>query len=151
MWEVEDNFRIRLGGNTYINTRTLVAFRGEPLFNLRRHDKTGYLGIDFEIYDAQGQRIATVRRNEIYYGDKDRYQIDGSLNRYRFSERESGLLICDIKKRENAHPAELDVSVHLYTPSGFLFDATPAQTNLPGANVLRNNVISNCDVGIAIN
>jgi hypothetical protein len=149
MWEVETNFRVRLGGNTYINTPTLVAFRKEPLFSLRRHDETGYLGIDFEIYDAQGQKIATVRRNEIYYGDKERYQIDGSLNRYVFSERESGLVVCDIKKRQDAHPAELDVSVHLYTPSGFLFDATPEQTNLGGIQ-LRDNVFQGMGVAISV-
>jgi hypothetical protein len=149
VWEIEDKFRVRLGGNTYINCKTLVAVQGESLFSLRRHDD-GYLGIDFDIYDDSGNRIATVRRNEIYCSEKDRYQIDGSLNQYKLTDTKTGEVICDIKKREDAHPAELEVSVRLYTPSGFLFDATPEQTNLLRGTVLRNNTISGAGTGISI-
>src|SRR5258706_2803009 len=132
MWEVETRFTVRLGGNTYINTPVLVAYKGESLFTVKRHDETGYLGIYFEIYDVNGKHIASVKRNEIYSGDKDKYTIEGSINRYIFRERESGRVLCDIRRREDAHPAELDVSVQLYTPSGFLFEANPDQTNLGG-------------------
>jgi hypothetical protein len=149
MWEVEDRFRVRLGGNNYINCRNLITFRGEPLFTLRRHDD-GYLGIDFEIYDQNGTRVATIRRNEVYFGDSEAYQIEGSMNRYILTERASGRMICDIKKREEAHPAELDVSVHLYTPSGFLFDATPEETNLGGMVIMRDCTHADCGTGIAI-
>lgn len=133
MWQVEDRFRVRLGGNTYINCTNLVTVGGETLFTLRRHDD-GYLRIDFDIYNAEGYKIASVKRNEIYYAgkDKDRYRIDGSMNRYLLTDQSTGRVICDIRKREDARPAELDVSVHLYTGSGFLFDATPDQTNLGG-------------------
>lgn len=150
MFQIEKHFVVRLGGNFYINVPTLVAFKGEPLFTVRRHDENDYLGIYFEIYDSKGKHIASVKRNEIYYGDKSAYQIDGSMNRYIFSERESGRVICDIKKREAAHPAELDVSVHLHTSSGFLFDATPDQTNLPGLNTYSGNVIEGMAIGINI-
>jgi hypothetical protein len=149
MWQVESNFRIKLGSNFYVDTPTLVAFKGEPLFVLKRAED-GYLGIFFEIHDPTGTHIASVKRNKIYYGDKAKYQIDGSMSRYVFSEKASGKVICDIKRHEEAHPAELDVSVHLYTPSGFLFDATPEQTNLPGQNVVRGCTFSKCAVGIAI-
>jgi len=151
MWKVEERFKVRLGGNDYVNVPILVAFKGQSLFTLKRHEENDYLGIYFDIYDKQGKHIAAVRRNEIYFGDKDKYQIEGSHNRYVFFERESGRTICDIKKREEAHPAELDVSVSLYTPTGFLFDATPEETNLQGGIILRNSLIADCGVGIAIN
>jgi hypothetical protein len=149
MFQVEDRFKLRLGGNTYINCKTLVEYKGESLFTLKRHDENDYLGIYFDIYNANGERIAAVKRNEIYYGDKEAFEIDGSLNRYVFTEKATGQVICDIRKREDAHPAELDVSVHLYTPSGFLFDATPEQTNL-GGMVLRGNTVSDCGTGIVV-
>ncbi len=151
MWEVAERFTVKLGGSTYINCKTLVTFRGEPLFNLRRHDD-GYLGIDFDIYNTEGRKIATVRRNEIYYDgkDKDRFHIDGSENRYVLTDTKTGRTICDIRKRQAAEPAELDVSVHLYTPSGFLFDATPDRTNLPGGNAFINCTFADCGTGIAI-
>ncbi|MBI4459765.1 MAG: hypothetical protein HY648_06880 [Acidobacteria bacterium] len=150
MWLVENNFKVRLGGNTYINIANLVTFQGTPLFTLKRHDDNGYLGIYFEIFDSNGKHIASVKRNEIYYGDKSAYKIDGSPTRYVFSEVASGRTICDIKRYEDARPAELDVSVHLHTPSGLLFDATPDQTNLPGHNVIRNCTFANGAVGITI-
>ncbi len=50
-----------------------------------------------------------------------------------------------------ANNVELEVSVHLYTPDGFLFDATPEQTNLPGGNVISGGVMKNCENGIVIN
>jgi hypothetical protein len=149
MWEVEDRFHVRIGGNTYINCDAIVAYKGQSLFTLRRHDDNGYLGIYFEIYDAKGKHIASVKRNEIYYPDKDAYKIDGSEDRYVFSEVATGRVLCDIRKRKDAHPAELDVSVELYTPSGFLFNATPDQTNVGGI-VLRGSTFSDCGVGIAI-
>lgn len=150
MWEVEDRFVVRLGSNTYINCGSLVSFRGAPLFTLKRHDD-GYLGIYFDIYNPEGHKIATVKRNEIYYGgkDKDRYRIDASLNRITFTDTKTDTVICDIKKREDARPAELDVSVRLYTPTGFLFDATPDQTNLGGTSI-RNSSFTDCGIGIAI-
>jgi hypothetical protein len=148
MWQVEDHYHVKIGSNTYIDNKILIAFRGVSLFNLRRHDD-GYLGIDFDIYDQAGKRLATVRRNEIYFGDKDAYQIDGSANRYVLTEKATGRIICDIRRREDAQPAELELSVHLYTPSGFLFDATPEQTNL-GGMVMRNCVFEGNNIGIAI-
>ena len=127
-----------------------MAFKGESLFTLKRHDDTRYLGIYFDIYDAQGQKIAGVKRNEVYFGDKTTYQIDGTSTRYVFSERSSGKIIYDIKRYEAAHPAELDVSVSLYTPTGFLFEANPDFTNLPGGAALMGNVFGGTPVGISV-
>jgi hypothetical protein len=149
MWEVEERFIVRLGGNTFINVARLIDFRGQSLFTLKRHDDNGYLGIYFEIYDPSGKHVASVKRNEIYSGDKAAYKIRSSTTQYQFVERRSGIVICTIKRYEDAHPAELDVSVRLYTPSGFLFDATPEGTNLPGY-FISGNTIADCAVGIAI-
>jgi hypothetical protein len=57
MWLKEREFKIRLGGNTYINVATLIAFRGEPLFTVRRQEESGQVGIDCEVYDASGRRL----------------------------------------------------------------------------------------------
>lgn len=149
MWEVEDRFKVRLGGNTYINVESLVDYKGESLFTLKRHDDNGYLGIYFNIYDASGNRVASVRRNEIYADDKDAYELTTSMTRYTLTERASGRVICDIKRYEEAHPAELDVSVHMYTPSGFLFEAGPNQTNLGGITFAGNTTIGG-RVGIEV-
>jgi hypothetical protein len=148
MWEVAEHFSVRLGGNTYIDCKNLIVVRGQTLFTLKRHEN-GYLGIYFDIYDKNGNRVAAVKRNEIYLGNKQDYTIEGTANRYVVTHRATGRVICDIRKREDAEPAELDISVQLYTPAGFLLDATPEQTNLPGFTV-RDCVMRECGTGIEI-
>ncbi len=149
MWQVENNFRVRLGGNTYVNVENLVEYDGVPLFSLRRHEN-GYLGIDFNIFDATGKKVASVKRNEIYPGERQTYELQGDADRYALLNKETGRVICEIKKRSAAVPAELDVTVQLYTPDGFLFAATPEATNLPNVTV-KNNVFENVPIGISIN
>ena len=149
MWEIEDKFKVRIGGNTYIDTPNIIVYKGQSLFALKRHSENGYLGIYFEIYDANGKHVASVKRNEIYFGDKNAYTIEGSMDRYILTERSSGRVVCDIKRRTAAHPAELDVSAQLYTPNGFLFNATPEKTNLGGI-VMSGNTIIGCGAGIVI-
>lgn len=149
MWQVEERFHVRLGGNTYINTPNLVVYKETPLFVIKRSDSDGLLGIDFDIFDAQGKRVATIRRGMIVQGDKNNYELYEGANRFTVTEKASGRMLCEIKKRREASPAELDVWVKLYTPDGFLFDASPNETNLGGIK-LRGNTFEDCEVGIRI-
>jgi len=149
MWEIEDKFRVIIGGNTYINTPNIVVYKGQPLFVLKRRESDGQLGIDFDIFDKGGNRIATARGNRIVQGNEDDYEIVREANRYTVTERAGGRVICDIRRRSEAKHSELEVSVTLYTSDGFLFDATPEQTNLRGFT-LRGNVFENLGAGIAI-
>ena len=55
MWNVETKFAVRLGGNTYINTPSLIVFQGEPLFRLRRSDEDGMLG---NVNNARGKEFS---------------------------------------------------------------------------------------------
>ncbi len=73
MWTVEDHFKVIIGGNTYIDVPNLVVYKGQTLFTLKRHDENGELGIYFELYDAEGKHVASVKRNQIYTtrGQKD--------------------------------------------------------------------------------
>lgn len=150
MWTIEDKFKVKLGGNYYIDTPNLIEYKGEPLFELKRADNTGLLGISFNIYNEAGSKIAAVKEGRIYQGDKDAYSVEIGADRYTLTDRGTDRVICDIKKRAMAHPAELDVSVTLYTKDGFLIEATPEQTNLGGI-VMRGNTMSGCRVGIGIN
>ena len=75
MWHLEDNFRVIIGGNTYINVPNIIVYQEKPLFTLKRREKDGQLGIDFDIFDKNGARIATIRRNRIVQGNEDDYQM----------------------------------------------------------------------------
>ena len=65
MWLVEKNFKVKIGGNTYINVGTLITYKGKSLFTVKRHDDNGYLGIYFDIYNQNKEHVASIKRNEI--------------------------------------------------------------------------------------
>jgi hypothetical protein len=150
MWTVENHFKVRLGGNTYIDVGNLVVYKGQTLFTLKRHEDNGQLGIYFELYDSKGNHVASVKRNQIYQPvqQKELYSISGSAEEYSLREVATGEVVCKIRKRPTT-PVELEVSVRLYTPDGFLFNATPASTNLGGI-VLVGNTFVGGSIGINI-
>ena len=149
MWHVEDSFRVIIGGNTYINVTNLVVYKGTSLFTLKRRESDGQLGIDFDVFDRHGARVATVRANRIVQGNEEDYEIVREPDRYAVIEKATANVICEIRRRSQAPRSELEVSVELYTPEGFLFKATPDETNIKGVT-LRGNVFENLNAGIVI-
>jgi hypothetical protein len=137
-----------LGGNTYINTPNLVVYKDEPLFRIRRSEEDGMLGIDFDVFDSSGSRVATFRKGVVVQGDEQHYEIESSHSEYTVKEKSSGRLIANVKRR-GVEGAELEASVHLYTHDGFLFDATPTETNLGGMKI-TGSTIKDCGAGIVI-
>lgn len=148
MWKVEKEFAIRLGGNTYIDTPDLIVYQGKSVFRVRRNEEDGVLGIDFDVFDSKGQRIATFKKGIVAQGDEANYKIDTGPDTYSVTERSSGRLIARVQRR-NVQGAELDVQVHMYLPNGFLLDAGPLATNLGGIT-MSGCVMRNCGAGIAI-
>lgn len=148
MWKVEDRFSVKLGGNTYINTPNLVVYKGQSLFRIYRSESDGILGIDFDVFDSTGTKVATFRKGIVVQGDSNNYTIESGHEEYRVTEKATGRLIASVKRR-GAEGAEMEVTVHLYTPDGFLFDATPTHTNVAGM-MMTGCVIESCGSGIAI-
>lgn len=147
MWQIETKFSVRLGGNTYVDTPNLVTFRGNPIFRIRRGDD-GMLGIDFEVFDAGGKRVATFAKGVVVSGDEANYQITTGHEAYSVTDRATGQVIASVRRR-GVDGAELDVNVRMHMPNGFLLDATPDGTNLGGI-AMRGNVFRNCATAIAI-
>ena len=149
MWKVEERFSVKLGGNSYINTPNLVVYKGEALFRIYRSENEGILGIDFDVFDSTGKRVATFRKGIVVQGDSNNYTIKSGHEEYTVEEKTTGRLIASVKRRGAQEGAEMEVSVHLHTPDGFLFDATPTQTNIQGT-VITGCVIDSCGAGIVI-
>ncbi|MEZ4970468.1 MAG: hypothetical protein R2814_12585 [Flavobacteriaceae bacterium] len=150
MWYKEDNFKVKIGGNYYIDTPNIIVYKGESLFSIVRAESTELLGINFVIHNNSGSKIATVKQGRIYEGDKDLYTVHIAQDSYTLIEKESGRTICDIKKRKLAEQSELEVTVNMYTKDGFLIEATPTGTNI-GTSTIQGSTFKNCGAGIAIN
>ena len=148
-WIVEETFKVKIGGNTYINTPNIIVYGEEPLFKIYRSTSDGLLGIDFDIYKENGEKVATIRKGMIVDGNENEFSILKEVDHYTITEKSSGRIICDIKKREVAGDVELEVNVQMYTKRGFLFIAAPTGTNI-GSTSITGNIFSNCQYGIYI-
>ena len=149
MWTIENDFKVMIGGNTYIKTPTIISYKGQSVFSLKRRDSDGQLGIDFDIYDKQKEKVATIRNGNVVDGDADKYEISKNADHYSVKEKESGRVVCDIKKKAQAQPVELNVSAQLYMPDGNLINASPTGTNIGGI-VMKGNTFESCPTAIAI-
>ncbi len=150
MWYKENNFKVKIGGNYYINTPKIIVYKGESLFSIVRAERTDLIGINFIIYNRQGKKIAIIKQGRIYEGDRELFNVNIGQDRYTLIEIESGRVICDIKKRKLANQSELEVTVNLFTKDGFLIEATPTRTNI-GTNSMQGCTFQDCSIGIKIN
>lgn len=150
MWLKSNNFAVRIGGNTFINCPVLVQYKNMPLFTLTRKDD-GYLAIDFEVYAPFGQKVATVKRNNIYVskGARDRYVFEGDADRVVLVEKETGNIIAEVRKRAAAEPEELAVTLRTYLPNGLPIEFGPDRTNLGGTQI-SDCTLDGCAVGMQI-
>ncbi len=149
MWEVENQFIVKIGSNTYINVPEIIVYDDKPLFKIVRAKNTNLLGVDFDIYDKKGVKVATIRRGMIVQGDENNYIIRKDYDHFTIKEKSSGRMICEIKKRNKAGNAELELNVQMYTKDGFLLKATPQGTNVKNLYI-TNSTIKNCLRGLEI-
>ncbi|HWR13212.1 MAG TPA: hypothetical protein VN577_00175 [Terriglobales bacterium] len=147
MWLKEKQFTIRLGGNTFIDTPTIIAYQNRPLINVFRQED-GYLAVDLDIHDSTGQRIASVRKNNLYGQDKDLYEVKGTADSFTLTDKDSGITILDIRKRLEAE-AEIDISLRTYLPNGELLDLGPKGSNIR-SNLFSGNIFKACKIGMNI-
>ena len=151
MWTTPENFRAKLGGNYYIDTPNMIVAHGDNLFRLKRREEDGLLAVDFDIYDATGSKVATVRNGNIVDHDGAGYTAAKDHHRYTLTEDATGRVIFDIKKAAKAEDgSEIEVSVDLFTKKGFHLIAGPEETNLPDGMTIRGCTIQGCGVGLAV-
>ena len=128
--KVRKDFVVRIGGNEYTATPNLLACKGEPLLTVDRAQDSGDLDVKLEIFDQHGKRRAVVRNDRIVRGSKKTYDVRMTENSYSVFDRKNERTVCKIRRRANARDMDLDVSLLLHTPEGFLVHANPDQTNI---------------------
>jgi len=147
MWEIEKNFKAKIGGNYFINCESLISYDGKPLFTVKRREPDGRLGIDFDVYDKNSQKVATIRHGNVVHGNVGVYEIRHGADCHKVMEKATGRIIVQIDK--NQPDADIAVSVNMYLPNGFLLKATPDSINI-GSSEMVGNTIADYKSGIAI-
>lgn len=150
-WMVPEHFKVIIGGNTYIDCPVIIDYKRQSLFELRRSDTDGYLGINFDLCGSDGKHVGTVRNAVFVPPVPEGYSVGPGADHYILTEDATGRVICDIRLRQEAQgDAEIEVAAEMYMPDGFLLKFTPKQTNL-GGSILRGNIFRNCGAAIKIN
>lgn len=149
MWMREREFTVKLGGTIFVNVENIVAFQNEPLFTVYRSEADGSIGINFEVYDANSNHLASVRQNRIYRHREQAANlvIGGDADTYTLTNANGAELVRII--RGPAAQTELDVFLRTYLPNGVLFEATPNGSSI--ANLFMEGVtLENASTGVNI-
>lgn len=127
--KIQKHFVVRLGGNDYADTPNLIVCKGEPILKVTS-DENNELKVEIDIFDAQGHRRARVRDTTLVEGDPEAVDIRSTESNYLIRDRSNDRVVCEIRRRAGQQKMDLDVSVLMHTPDGFLIHANPAQSNI---------------------
>ena len=149
-WKVPEHFKVIIGGNTYIDCPTIIDYKGERVFELRRSDADGYLGINFDVYAANRSKVATVRNGQFVGPRPEGFKIEASHDHYSLLEEATGRSVCELKLREKAPgDAEIEAAAMMYMPDGVVLRFTPTETNLPGV-AIKGCTFQACQAAIKV-
>jgi hypothetical protein len=149
-WKIPEHFKVRIAGNTYSDCPTIIDYKGQRLFELRRSDMDGCLGINVDLYARNGSKLATVQNGQFVGLQPIRYSVEDSPGHYKLVEGATGKRVCEITLRTTSpDEAELDVSAHLHLPDGRLIQFDEKQTTL-GGTVMTGNTCTDCGAAIRI-
>jgi len=100
------------------------------VLTVQRATRSGDLKVSIDIYDEQGQQEAAVRETGLVRGDPESFSVSVTENQFEVIDCRRSRVVCTIRRRANARDTDIDVSLLLHTPDGFLVHANPDQTNL---------------------
>jgi hypothetical protein len=128
MFKIPGKITIKIGGNYYIDTPEIILAHGESIFQIEQR-ASGLLSIDFDVYDKDGKKLATVRNSRVVQSDLERYEIGSAKDHFWAKDKVTGKVLCEIKIRSKAAKGcEIEVSVDLFTKKGIHIEATPEKT-----------------------
>lgn len=129
-WRSANGYIARFGSFGFENVPNLLVYDDEPWISLVRSVTTGYLGIDAKVYDPFGKYLAGVKHNNIYpvEGREQECNNNGSsADRFVLNLTSFNVPLIDIRIREEAVPAEIEVSAYVFLPNGMWLNFSPNQ------------------------
>jgi hypothetical protein len=153
MWKIAKRFKVRFGSFVFENVPQILVYENTPIITLVRDDNTGYLGIDGEVRDPFGERIAVVKHNQVYpvRGHEKDYTETRTADHFTVLPNNFNAPVLDIRIRQAAKPLELDVSAYVFLPNGFWMNASPDQIMTSSKFIFSSGfTVKDADRGIVI-
>jgi hypothetical protein len=104
MWEVAKKYVAMIAGDYFVDCDALIVYRGEPLVTVKRRTTDNMIGVDMEVFAADGTHAASIRNGKVNYLNPKRglndYLIEGRKGIFRVTERETNLILCETRRVE---------------------------------------------------
>jgi hypothetical protein len=127
------NYIARIGGIIYKNVEDPIIFNGASLLGLTRNTSDGELGVNLDLKDESGNKIAAITDGNVSEIDSEKYTIIEGQDRFAVVEKASGRTWADIRRRISDEIYELDVSC-LFIRAGFPVILHPNRTKIGKVN-----------------
>jgi len=88
---------VRLGSNVIVNCDAALVIEGEEVFRLRERSRDGHLVVDFDVYAADGTRIAKVAKNYVAYAAPG-YEYRNHRGSSEIVEAASGQVVAQVEE-----------------------------------------------------
>ncbi len=128
---------INIGSNIIRNASGVLRVYGTDQIHLEIGEHDQQLLLTMDVYDAQGNHAAKLRRNAWAFNNADRYQVTTQPSSLTLSDRTTGEVLVAAQVVDRGR---VEVSQgHFYTPGGHhLIEITPSFLRVAGVTMTRN-------------
>jgi hypothetical protein len=171
MWYIEKDFVVKLGGTLFLHCQSLVDYKGDCLFTLRKNRGDKFLEIDLTVYNKHRHRQAVFVSGAVTEGAEYDFRIINEpafycihdLNRRADLLRLKRVDIPEDRVSSDDNPIEtrlwrnlprsvdtqIEVDLDIYAPDGERLIATPDSTNCPGSTFM-GVIMEDAGTGVAV-
>lgn len=138
---------LNIGSNIIRNTSGVLNVSGKEQIFLEIGKENRQLLLTMDIYDANGQHIAKLRRNAWAFNNNDRFSITTDPSSLKLIENETNDVVVEANVIGTGQIQVLNG--RFYTHRGDLLEITPEFWRLGGIT-MSGNVIDSCGGAVAL-
>lgn len=132
---------LKIGGATFINCKSVVAFGEQSVVSLRQNADGSFL-LNAEVYNEGGQLVASVYDN---LTTSKGVIITQNSHEILLTDKYTGRKICQFATVKSADGKRTEVAgtLNLYLPNGRFLQCTPEASNQAVLETMRGTTVSN--------
>lgn len=142
---------MNLGSNIITNVPGVMLVETDKgrqeLMSLEVGDRSQQVLLTIDVYDADGNHVAKLRRNAWVFNEKERFEVTTSPASLRLTEKDSGRVVVEANVLDRNRVQVLHGDLH--TPSGDRIEIRPDRVVF-GTNTLSDNTVEGRGQGTAI-
>jgi hypothetical protein len=124
---------LNIGSDIIRNSSGILSVEGQDQIYLEIGERDDQLLLTMDVYDAEGNHIAKLRRNAWAFNNRDRFDITTIPSSLRLTDTDSGDLVVEANV---TGPSRIEVlNGRFYTNRGHLLEITPDYWRIGGVQM----------------